>query len=183
MFFCGRGPLTIRFHAPCGGITNPRGLVGLRQSELHRSDGQYAGLLRKHREPPACMLLCPKPLQLLATDRGQAPPVLQNPAVFFLFHGASSFYLLLRPNPNPNSTALTRRCLTLKLEGTCCPTAGGTYLGCCGANHVPSVSTGNSSSPEAPGGDERACSSHPGCASLGGDCCPAPDGTMLECCS
>lgn len=74
-------------------------------------------------------------------------------------------------------------CLTLKLEGTCCPTAGGTYLGCCGANHVPSVSTGNSSSPEAPGGDERACSSHPGCASLGGDCCPAPDGTMLECCS
>eukprot|EP00522_Entomoneis_paludosa_P010607 CAMPEP_0172453486 /NCGR_PEP_ID=MMETSP1065-20121228/10779_1 /TAXON_ID=265537 /ORGANISM="Amphiprora paludosa, Strain CCMP125" /LENGTH=233 /DNA_ID=CAMNT_0013205669 /DNA_START=121 /DNA_END=822 /DNA_ORIENTATION=+ len=49
------------------------------------------------------------------------------------------------------------------LAGDCCPTADGTYLGCCKMG---------------------TCEREPACRELGleGDCCPTLDGTDLDCC-
>jgi len=30
--------------------------------------------------------------------------------------------------------------------------------------------------------DPKSCAAHPQCAGLSGDCCPRPDGTMMQCC-
>lgn len=116
------------------------------------------------------------------------------------------------PQP-PCQTARSRMQSCTTLEGACCPTQQGVYLGCCGSVHVagrkhsnssappPTTPTKTSSSKSAGGevkvdggvddeaeeeegpGDDRDCANHPGCSDLRGDCCPSPDGTMLSCCS
>jgi len=63
-------------------------------------------------------------------------------------------------------------CAPLHLNGDCCPTPNGMYLGCCSeAPHV-DIAKGT-------------CASDPGCAPLNlkGDCCPTSAGTFLDCCA
>ena len=64
-------------------------------------------------------------------------------------------------------------CVSLGLSGLCCPTAGGSSLGCC--NSGGGKQSSNSTS----------CDANSECATLGliGTCCPTSEGTMLGCCN
>jgi hypothetical protein len=91
------------------------------------------------------------------------------------------------------------------LEGMCCPTTDGSYLGCCdsylpggndnsdannGGNDVTSTTvqdivaeTGDKATEvESESKDAAACLAHSKCSNLEGLCCPTVDGTYLGCC-
>lgn len=64
-----------------------------------------------------------------------------------------------------------------ELEGLCCPTQDGLWLGCCAGV---AVATSIEAVGVEPG--SSACTAHPGCAGLEGACCPTLDGLWLGCC-
>lgn len=84
-------------------------------------------------------------------------------------------------------------CQQVGLQGQCCPTGSGDFLGCCGSSGAelsssvsdttPSSSKASSSS----NNEDKAasCESHSKCldAGLTGQCCPTLQGDQLECCS
>jgi len=78
------------------------------------------------------------------------------------------------------SCFLNSGCKHLNLNGDCCPTPNGDYLGCCARDAV--VPPGQSKEVTE---SEKSCDSNPSCASLKleGDCCPTPGGVFLGCCS
>lgn len=86
------------------------------------------------------------------------------------------------------------RCQEAGLQGQCCPTARGPFLGCCEATgggdvrlsgaQIAANETATGSSPGSDDG-ESSCSKHPSCvdAGLTGACCPTKAKVMLGCCA
>ena len=88
-------------------------------------------------------------------------------------------------------------CHNLGLQGECCPTTTGVYLGCCSSfnteenqdksttlkNYSPSKGMSDEINPSSPS-SSPSCELNPKCHSLGviGDCCPTSKGIQLSCC-
>lgn len=70
-------------------------------------------------------------------------------------------------------------CEKLGLDGLCCPSESGGFLGCCGSDKSSSSATSNSTS-----NDVGSCEMNPQCADSGltGMCCPTAEGIHLGCC-
>lgn len=91
------------------------------------------------------------------------------------------------------------------LDGDCCPTTNGIQLGCCDTPVDAEITTtsttpqgeaevtltgtttvtlteSSSSATTLSHQPDAACSAHPRCSGLAGDCCPALSGVWLECC-
>lgn len=76
------------------------------------------------------------------------------------------------------------QCQNLGLQGECCPTTAGVYLGCCSR---PTLAKNDPKSTMQSARDDQSsssCASNPSCYFLGllGDCCPTAKGIQLSCC-
>lgn len=71
----------------------------------------------------------------------------------------------LQCTPKPDRCVHNIGCRLLGLEGSCCPTPDGQYLGCCNVS-------------------DESCAETPACDALGltGACCPTTDNEYLDCC-
>merc|ERR1712129_202352 len=79
------------------------------------------------------------------------------------------------PPNNPGSCQNNPRCSKFGLQGLCCPTSNGMFLGCCHMLHNNTTETSN---------QKGLCQNNLKCTQLGlkGLCCPTVRGYFLNCC-